>query len=419
MAGEHSFRLGDTGPVVAEIRSKLAVLGLLAGASPYAQEPVFDAETDQGVRAFQQQRGITVDGLVGQETYRALDEARWRLGDRILTFVPARLTAGDDVARLQQRLLDMGFDCGRVDGLFGVATERALREFQRNVGIRADGTCGPETFKALNKLAHTVVGGRPHAMRESEAISRAGPTLSGKVIVIDPGDSARSGAAHGVDEDALVHDLAARIDGRLSATGSSVFLTRGFVNRRLVNRRLLTPGRPGATHPMSDRPRHDDPPLDDPPLDDLPLDDMARARFANSARADLLISLHVDVHDNPKASGCATYFYGIDRFGHHSAVGERLADLIQREVCSRTDLVDLRSHPKTWDLLRHTRMPAVRIELGYLSHAGDAARLSDPAFRDVLAEAIVAAVQRVYLPPEDDPATGTLRLPELRAMQRS
>ena len=96
---------------------------------------LFDEATDRAVRAFQQQRGISVDGVVGPRTYHALDEARWRLGDRILFFVPARLMAGDDVGALQQRLLDMGFDCGRVDGLFGVETEQALREFQRNIGV--------------------------------------------------------------------------------------------------------------------------------------------------------------------------------------------------------------------------------------------------------------------------------------------
>jgi N-acetylmuramoyl-L-alanine amidase len=59
-------------------------------------------------------------------------------------------------------------------------------------------------------------------------------------------------------------------------------------------------------------------------------------------------------------------------------------------------------------------MPAVRIELGYLTSPGDAARLADPHFRDVLAEAIVAAVQRLYLPPEQDAETGSLRIPALR-----
>jgi N-acetylmuramoyl-L-alanine amidase len=58
-------------------------------------------------------------------------------------------------------------------------------------------------------------------------------------------------------------------------------------------------------------------------------------------------------------------------------------------------------------------MAAVRVELGYLSNPHDAARLADPAFRDVLAEAIVVAVQRVYLPRETDSPTGVLRLHDL------
>jgi N-acetylmuramoyl-L-alanine amidase len=60
-------------------------------------------------------------------------------------------------------------------------------------------------------------------------------------------------------------------------------------------------------------------------------------------------------------------------------------------------------------------MPAVRIEIGYLSNPGDAGRLADPDFRDVLAEAVVAAVQRLYLPPDQDQDTGSLRIPALRA----
>jgi N-acetylmuramoyl-L-alanine amidase len=60
-------------------------------------------------------------------------------------------------------------------------------------------------------------------------------------------------------------------------------------------------------------------------------------------------------------------------------------------------------------------MPAVRIDVGYLTNPGDAARLGDPAFRDVVAEAVVVAVQRMYLSPETDTQTGLLRLDELRA----
>jgi len=60
-------------------------------------------------------------------------------------------------------------------------------------------------------------------------------------------------------------------------------------------------------------------------------------------------------------------------------------------------------------------MPTVRIEAGYLSHAEDAAKLADPAFQDTLAEAIVIALQRMYLGEDDTISTGVLRLHDLRA----
>jgi N-acetylmuramoyl-L-alanine amidase len=131
---------------------------------------------------------------------------------------------------------------------------------------------------------------------------------------------------------------------------------------------------------------------------DEPPTDAERAAFANAAEADLLISLHVDGDENPACHGVSTYYYGTatDR----SLVGARLADLLQSEILAGTDLLDCRSHRKSWELLRTTRMPAVRIEFGYLTNPGDAARLAAPEFRDVLAEAVVVAIQRLYAPTE-------------------
>ena len=377
MITERSYRLGSTGPQVAEIRVRLTALGLLDDLTDGFHDPgtaVFDEAVDRAVRAFQQRRGIISDGAVGPITFRALEEARWRLGDRILHYSHNHPLAGDDVVALQQRLLDLGFDSGRMDGIFGADTESALRDFQRNVGLPADGTAGPLTFKALTQLTRTVRGGSPQAMREAERIHRAGPALSGKVLVVDPGHGGtdRGAVGHGLEKVQVVHDLAARIEGRLNALGGFAFLTHGIE------------GNPSDTE---------------------------RAGFANGAEADLLISLHCDRHPNPDAAGVSTYHYGNDRYGHSSAMGAKFAGLVQREIVARTDLQDCRTHAKTWELLRYTRMPAVRIELGYLTNAGDAARLADPTFRDTVAEAVVVAVQRLYLPPEQDTDTGFLRLP--------
>jgi N-acetylmuramoyl-L-alanine amidase len=57
----------------------------------------------------------------------------------------------------------------------------------------------------------------------------------------------------------------------------------------------------------------------------------------------------------------------------------------------------------------------VRIDLGYDSNPGDMERLDRPDFRDVIAEALVIAIQRLYLAAEDDAKTGTLRIADLRS----
>ncbi|HEX5497229.1 MAG TPA: peptidoglycan-binding protein, partial [Mycobacteriales bacterium] len=107
-----SIRRGDTGPAVAEVRAVLTALGMLTGPGPGDAGQVYDGECELAVRAFQQRRGLTVDGVVGAETYRAVTEARWRLGDRVLQYAVAHPMVGDDVAALQVRLLEMGYDAG-------------------------------------------------------------------------------------------------------------------------------------------------------------------------------------------------------------------------------------------------------------------------------------------------------------------
>lgn len=369
------YRRGDRGPAVAEIRARLCGLGLLSAAG----EERYDECCDRAVRTFQQRRGLSVDGIVGAETYRALEEARWRLGDRVLSHAVSHPYTGDDVAELQRRLLEMGFDPGRRDGVFGRRTDAALRDFQRNVGMTPDGTCGPTTLGALGRLARTVTGGSPETLREAERLHRSGPALAGKVIVLDPGHGGGDPGSlgFGLSEATLVEDIAGRLESRLAATGVRVFLTRG----RSVGR-----------------------------------SDPERAAFANAVDGDLLISLHVDEAPDPSCQGIATSFFGRadpERTQAGSEVGRRFAELVQAELVARTGLLDCRTHPRTSELLRRTRMPAVRVDLGYLSSPYDASRLADPKLRETAADALHAAIQRLYLPPELDTPTGQLRLPWL------
>ena len=320
--------------------------------------------SESEIRSFQQARGLSVTGLVDEVTARALEEAQWKLGDRSLNLQEPPLMHGDDIAALQSRLTEMGFDCGRVDGIYGPRTELAVKDFQKSVGATVDGKCGPATIIALIRLTKIVSGGAPSVLRESANQKNRGTALANKTIVLNPDG-----------DDPLVYDVAVRTEGRLLALGASVFLTRGEKNNPSESERIA---------------------------------------FSNNSNADLMISLHEDSYKNENAHGAATYFYGSEAHGVHSIVGERFASLVQREICARTDFANCRTHAMTWDLLRLTKAPAVRIDLGYKTNPGDIGRMSRPDFRDVIAEALVIAIQRLYLAAEDDAKTGTLRISDLR-----
>ena len=349
----------------------LAMIGLLDNTDPERAHR-YDEATELAVRHFQQRRGISVDGRVGTDTFAALTGAHWKLGDRVLSHDPGRLLTGDDVADLQTQLIELGYPLARDDGVFESTTAEALRNFQREYGLIADAICGPSTLLALRQLGRRVIGGRPQMLRELASVAESGPSLLGKRIVLDPGHGGadRGVTAEGAAEAEVVWDLASRLEGRLVALGVQTLMTRG----RGVSKT-----------------------------------DEERAAFANDVGADLVLSLHVDGSPSPLANGVASYHYGSAKSS--SIVGERLADLAQRELVARTGLLDNRVHPKMWTLLRLTRMPIVRVELGYLTSNRDRSMLLDPRFRDTVAESLLVSVQRLYLPTADDPPTGVMRIP--------
>lgn len=386
-----SLRRGDRGSAVTEIRAALTALGMLENSDEeittgrHVALDVFDGELDQAVRAFQQHRGLLVDGIVGEATYRALKEASYRLGARTLSHQFGAPMFGDDVATLQARLQDLGFYTGLVDGHFGLATHNALMSYQREYGLYPDGICGPETLRSLYFLGSRVTGGSPHAIREEELVRSSGPRLSGKRIIIDPG---RGGDDHGqimqgpngpISESDILWDLASRLEGRMTAIGMETFLSR-----------------PANRAPS----------------------DAERAATANAVGADLMISLRCATQPTPSANGVASFHFG-NSHGSVSTIGRNLADFIQREVVARTGLRDCRTHGRTWDLLRLTRMPTVQVDVGYITNPHDRATLVSTQARDAIAEGMLAAVKRLYLLGKNDRPTGTFTFAELLAHELS
>jgi N-acetylmuramoyl-L-alanine amidase len=292
---------------------------------------------------------------------------------------------GDDVATLQARLQDLGFYTGLVDGHFGLQTHNGLMSYQREYGLYPDGICGPETLRSLYFLGSRVTGGSPHAIREEELVRRSGPRLSGKRIIIDPGRGADdpgpvvNGPGGPISEADILWDLASRLEGRMTAIGMETFLSR----------------------PVGRSPS-----------------DAERAGTANTVGADLMISLRCASLPGSTANGVASFHFG-NSHGSVSTIGRNLADFIQREVVARTGLRDCRTHGRTWDLLRLTRMPTVQVDVGYVTSRHDHQLLVTPQARDSISEGILAAVKRLYLLGKNDRPTGTFTFAELLAHERS
>lgn len=385
------LRVGDRSPRVAEVRTTLARLGVIEGYSRemsaktesqkfHEEETLFDEELSLSIKSFQQARGVVPSGLIDDLTLRAIREASYTLGTRVLAYQPGNQLVGDDVVEIQSHLQELGFYADRVDGHFGELTHKAVMNYQLNYGMQVDGICGPDTIRALSRLGLRIKGGSAQAIRERERMRNAGPRLAGKRVVIDPalGGSNKGQIVKGpygeISEEEILWDLATRLEGRMIAAGMETILSR--------------------------------PHMDDPSSRD-------RASIANAFGADLMLSLHCDSYPNEKANGVASFYFGSEN-GTNSLTGETLSAYIQKEIVARTPLNNCGSHARTWDLLRLTRMPMVEVVTGYLTNPDDLAVLTDPQMRDHIAEAIVVAVKRLYLLDEEaQPKTGTFKFSEL------
>ena len=177
------YRLGDAGDAVTDIRVRLGALGF---STDHDAAGRYGEATVEAVREFQRSRRLDHDGVVGPDTWRALYEAGYMLGDRPLHY-RRPMVRGEDVAELQRRLNDLGFDAGKVDGVFGPETQRALRDFQSNRGIAEDGITGPQVIGELRLVSRATEKTGREAIREREWLRTLPDTLAGTRVYFDAG----------------------------------------------------------------------------------------------------------------------------------------------------------------------------------------------------------------------------------------
>jgi N-acetylmuramoyl-L-alanine amidase len=338
------FRLGDTGSEVGDIQERLCGLGATIDEAERGGR--FGPSTESAVRGFQERRRLRVDGIVGDDTWGQLVEAGYRLGDRTL-YLHSPLHRGDDVRALQRKLNALGFDAGREDGLLGRNTERALRDFQRNVGDEPDGIVGLHTIATLERMRPQDAAPSRALVREEEELRQMRASLQGRVIAIDAGWATSDEVG-----DASIRAVAAALVDELSTAGA----------------KPATLESEGVSGPSD------------------------RAREANELGASMCISIHMAT-GLPEASGPTCSYFGSERT--HSPGGMLLAQLIleqlERELGTRGRLQRL-----TGAMLRETRMPAVQIEPAFLTNTLEAVAIADPGWAASVARAIAAGVRRFF-----------------------
>jgi len=251
----------------------------------------------------------------------------------------ARGSRGVDVKELQQNLKVLGFDPGGVDGIFGMRTEEAVFKFQQKYGLAVDGVVGPRTQVKIRELL------------------AASKELQGFSVCIDPGHGGKDpGAVDGKNDDPIYTEeedinlsVGLLLEKKLAAKGARITLTRSR-----------------DWYPSLGQ----------------------RCNIANNFGADVFISLHCNFGP-AVAKGSETLY------NPASKNGLRLAQLVQQELVKATGAPNRGVKPRT-DLavLNGTDMPAVLSELGFISNPSEEAKLNNPGYQELIADAIVKAVVR-------------------------
>jgi len=293
------LRPGDHGEGVADLQHRLARLGAkLSGDEPGEYGP----STAGAVARFQAERGLNEDGVCDQQTWSAVVEAGYRLDDRLL-YRRTPMLRGDDVAELQRHLSALGFDPGRIDGIFGDQTAEALMDFQHNAGLPPDGICGHETLAEVLRLQ----------------------PVQGSTDLVSP----------------LHERLKVATDGRGDLAGRRIGVgEQGGFGAGVVStcRALREAGALGLAF------HHPDP--------------SSQAAEANATGVDCFVNLVLLADER----SCSTaYYLG---FRYESLASRRLAELVQEELPDALGVSDGGVRGMALPILRETRMPAIEVRLG-------------------------------------------------------
>ena len=155
------IRENSSGATVSKVQTELKALGYYYGQITGNAGP----KTVAAIKSFQGKNGLTADGIAGPQTIAKIDAAYEAKGGSSSgsgsSASGLKLNSkGTDVRNLQQDLTTLGYYWAEITGNFGVRTETAVKRFQEESGLTADGVAGTKT---LNAIAAAVArkGGTP------------------------------------------------------------------------------------------------------------------------------------------------------------------------------------------------------------------------------------------------------------------
>ena len=156
----NTLKYGDSGSRVTELQTALVKLGY----NTNGVDGRFGAGTQRAVISFQKDNGLEADGLAGTKTlellYKKADGSSSSSGSSSsgLTRTLRRGYTGDDVVTVQQRLKELGYYTGSIDGVYGSGSIAAATAFQKNNGLKVDGLTGQSTYAALFSSSAVAAG---------------------------------------------------------------------------------------------------------------------------------------------------------------------------------------------------------------------------------------------------------------------
>lgn len=351
-----TLKRGDRGKEVLDVQARLKSLAYDVGTD--GVDGLFGSDTEAAVMLFQQNSGLIVDGIIGENTWCELVESRYEPGERLL-YLRIPPFRGADVLTLQRSLNCLGFNAGPEDGIFGAKTEGAVLDFQKNAGLVMDGMVDESVIKVMAKVTKD---GEPHNS-EAKIPDRNGGYASGRelaelTIAIDPGHGGEDeGActADGLREKDINLKLGKKLARILISAGATVMMTRD------ADQRVSLYERPAA---------------------------------ANHAGADIFLSIHHNSHHHPGAQAVAAYYFC--RQGYYSEAGRVLAEHIVDRISERLGLELIPAMGRNYAVLRETKMTAVMVEPLFITAGGMGEKMADGELIGLEAEAIFQGLKDYF-----------------------